>query len=70
MRSTVIVIGFIASLAAAAPGGKKGGGSGGSGGSTSYTPCPSGGLYSVAQCCATDVLGVADLNCVSRECFD
>ncbi|KAI1358293.1 hydrophobin-like protein [Xylaria arbuscula] len=26
--------------------------------------CPSG-LYSVPQCCATDVLGVADLNCAS-----
>lgn len=26
-----------------------------------YTPCS--GLYSTAQCCATDVLGVADLNC-------
>ncbi|KAI0188408.1 hydrophobin-like protein [Astrocystis sublimbata] len=29
-----------------------------------YVPCPSG-LYSVPQCCATDVLGVADLNCFS-----
>lgn len=26
-----------------------------------YAPC--GGLYSNAQCCATDVLGVADLDC-------
>ncbi|ROW06995.1 hypothetical protein VPNG_06585 [Cytospora leucostoma] len=26
-----------------------------------YTPCS--GLYGTAQCCATDVLGVADLNC-------
>ncbi|ROV86976.1 hypothetical protein VSDG_10087 [Cytospora chrysosperma] len=26
-----------------------------------YTPCS--GLYNTAQCCATDVLGVADLNC-------
>ncbi|KAI0532322.1 hydrophobin-like protein [Xylaria digitata] len=29
-----------------------------------YTACPNG-LYSVPQCCATDVLGVADLNCGS-----
>lgn len=28
----------------------------------SYDPCTSG-LYSQAQCCATDVLGLADLNC-------
>lgn len=26
-----------------------------------YTPCS--GLYGTAQCCATDALGVADLNC-------
>ncbi|KAJ8133332.1 hypothetical protein O1611_g300 [Lasiodiplodia mahajangana] len=32
--------------------------------SNAYVPCPSG-LYSVPQCCATDVLGVADLNCAS-----
>lgn len=32
--------------------------------STSLCPV---GLYSVPQCCATDVLGVADLNCGSRE---
>ncbi|KAI0871099.1 hydrophobin-like protein [Hypoxylon argillaceum] len=31
---------------------------------TAYDACPSG-LYSVPQCCATDVLGVADLNCGS-----
>ncbi|KAI0862814.1 hydrophobin-like protein [Xylaria cubensis] len=29
-----------------------------------YNACPNG-LYSVPQCCATDVLGVADLNCHS-----
>ncbi|KAI8947521.1 fungal hydrophobin-domain-containing protein [Xylaria longipes] len=29
-----------------------------------YDGCPHG-LYSVSQCCATDVLGVADLNCDS-----
>lgn len=31
-----------------------------------YVACPSG-LYSNPQCCATDVLGVADLDCHSRE---
>ncbi|RYP46736.1 hypothetical protein DL768_007083 [Monosporascus sp. mg162] len=30
---------------------------------TSYDPCS--GLYDSAQCCATDVLGVADLDCAS-----
>lgn len=31
-----------------------------------YIPCS--GLYGTAQCCATDVLGVADLDCGNREC--
>ncbi|KAJ8131469.1 hypothetical protein O1611_g2153 [Lasiodiplodia mahajangana] len=31
---------------------------------TPYDACPDG-LYSVEQCCATDVLGVADLDCAS-----
>lgn len=30
-----------------------------------YTPCS--GLYGSQQCCATDVLGVADLDCGSRK---
>jgi Fungal hydrophobin len=30
-----------------------------------YVPCS--GLYNDAQCCATDVLGVADLDCVNRS---
>ncbi|KAG5978873.1 beta ketoadipyl CoA thiolase, th1 [Claviceps digitariae] len=49
------------------PGGNNGGGSnpgGNNGGGDAL--CPSG-LYSNPQCCATDVLGVADLNCVNRE---
>ncbi|KAF3071160.1 Cryparin [Daldinia childiae] len=33
----------------------------GYGDSALYDPCT--GLYSSAQCCATDVLGVADLDC-------
>ncbi|KAL0472918.1 Cerato-ulmin hydrophobin family [Neurospora intermedia] len=28
-----------------------------------YTPCS--GLYGTAQCCATDVLGIADLDCAN-----
>ncbi|KAI1651567.1 Cerato-ulmin hydrophobin family [Daldinia loculata] len=28
-----------------------------------YTPCS--GLYGTSQCCATDVLGVADLDCAN-----
>jgi len=28
------------------------------------------GTYSNAQCCATDVLGVADLNCFNRESLE
>lgn len=28
-----------------------------------YTPCS--GTYGTAQCCATDVLGVADLDCAN-----
>ncbi|KAI1124218.1 hydrophobin-like protein [Nemania abortiva] len=32
---------------------------------TPYNACASNGLYSVPQCCGTDVLGVADLDCHS-----
>ncbi|RYP26496.1 hypothetical protein DL767_008000 [Monosporascus sp. MG133] len=32
---------------------------------TTYDPCS--GLYDSAQCCATDVLGVADLDCASPD---
>ncbi|KAI8946733.1 hydrophobin-like protein [Xylaria longipes] len=55
MQFTLIALaGVFATAVSAVPGGG------------SYVPCPSG-LYSVPQCCATDVLGVADLNCNSRE---
>jgi hypothetical protein len=30
-----------------------------------YTPCT--GLYGTSQCCATDVLGLADLDCANRK---
>jgi hypothetical protein len=46
-------------------GGSSGGGSGsgsGSGSGGAYNPC-TGALYSNPQCCSTDVLGVADLDC-------
>ena len=47
-------------------GGGAGGGSGGAGGVVGrYTACS--GLYSSPQCCATDVLGVADLDCANRR---
>jgi hypothetical protein len=32
-----------------------------------YIPCA--GLSGTAQCCATDVLGVANLDCANRTCF-
>ncbi|PHH66748.1 hypothetical protein CDD81_5880 [Ophiocordyceps australis] len=55
--------------------GGRGGGSGGSGGSgsggvggTPYQPClGSGLLQSSANCCATDVLGLVDLNCAPPQ---
>lgn len=37
----------------------------GGGGGGAYDPCS--GLYDSAQCCATDVLGVADLDCAPRK---
>lgn len=53
--SIIAIIGFIATAVSAVP---------------TYDPpyvaCPVG-LYSNPQCCATDVLGVADLDCHSRE---
>ncbi|KAJ1323845.1 Fungal hydrophobin [Microdochium nivale] len=47
-------------------GGNGGGGNGGGGnggGSNNYIACT--GLYSAPKCCATDVLGVADLDCAA-----
>ncbi|KAI8632782.1 hydrophobin-like protein [Xylariaceae sp. FL1651] len=55
MQTTLIaIVGFIATVVSAAPNYNP----------TPYDACPDG-LYSVPQCCATDVLGVADLNCGS-----
>ncbi|KAI0192778.1 hydrophobin-like protein [Astrocystis sublimbata] len=56
--SFVAILGFLAAAVTATP--TYGTGSGGN-----YKACGGQGLYSVAQCCATDVLGVADLNCGS-----
>lgn len=58
MQFTTIAAIFFAGLAAAVPTSQvaeRGG----------YAPCS--GLYSTGQCCATDVLGVADVNCASRK---
>ncbi|KAI1292390.1 hydrophobin-like protein [Xylaria venustula] len=52
--SLIAILGFIATAVTASP----------TGGSP-YKACGGQGLYSVPQCCATDVLGVADLNCAS-----
>ncbi|KAH9904081.1 cerato-ulmin [Xylariomycetidae sp. FL2044] len=55
MQFLTVAAAFFAGLAAAAPrleGVEE---------RQTYTPCS--GLYGTAQCCATDVLGVADLDC-------
>ena len=44
-------------------GGGSSGGGGGSGGNALCSPV----LHSNAQCCATDVLGIADLDCAPRK---
>lgn len=49
-------------------GGAPGGGSPGGGSGTPADVCPDG-LYSQAQCCATDVLGAVGLNCAVRKYF-
>ncbi|KAI1125612.1 hydrophobin-like protein [Nemania abortiva] len=55
--SLFAIIGFIAAAVTAAPTDGP------------YTACGGQGLYSVPQCCATDVLGVADLNCHSPSSY-
>lgn len=49
-------------------GGGSGGGGSGGGGTTTYVPCTDT-LYSQAECCDVDVLGVADLNCAIGMCL-
>ncbi|KAI1181127.1 hydrophobin-like protein [Nemania sp. FL0916] len=58
--SIIAIIGAIATAVSAAPG------DGYPTNPTPYDACPDG-LYSVPQCCATDVLGVADLDCASPK---
>ncbi|KAI1744604.1 hydrophobin-like protein [Xylaria scruposa] len=53
--SFVAIFGLLAAAVSAAPTDNN---------PTPYFACPNG-LYSSPQCCATDVLGVADLNCHS-----
>ena len=62
MQITAFLSTLLAATAIASPTYNGGGGGGGS----PYVAC-SPGLYSTAQCCATDVLGVADLDCASRK---
>lgn len=60
---------FNADLYSRADGGSgDGGDGGGDDGGSDYVACTPGALYSNAQCCATDVGGVADLDCENRKC--
>lgn len=56
MQFATIIATLFAAVAVAAPASELEG-------RQAYVPCT--GLYGTAQCCATDVLGVADLNCDS-----
>ncbi|KAI3327751.1 Cryparin [Xylariaceae sp. AK1471] len=58
MQFTTLIISFLATAVMASPSKRTGTPP------PPYDACPDG-LYSVPQCCATDVLGVADLNCAS-----
>lgn len=64
MQIKTLVIALFAGIAMTLPTDppKNGGGGG------KYNACQgNGGLYSSAQCCATDILGVANLDCAVRE---
>lgn len=56
MKTFAVVAATLAGLALAAPTVEE---------RQAYVPCS--GLYGTAQCCATDVLGVADLDCANRK---
>ncbi|KAI0487316.1 hydrophobin-like protein [Xylaria cf. heliscus] len=58
--SFVAIFGLLAAAVSAAPTDNTG---------SPYVACGGQGLYSVPQCCATDVLGVADLNCHSPSAY-
>lgn len=51
MQFSIALVALVAGLVSAAPLEER----------QVYTPCS--GLYGSAQCCATDVLGLADLDC-------
>ncbi|KAI8958183.1 Cerato-ulmin hydrophobin family [Daldinia sp. FL1419] len=61
MQLSTLFVTFLATAVFANPTGYPTGGDGAS----PYDPCS--GLYDTAQCCATDVLGVADLDCHSPK---
>ncbi|KAI1734912.1 hydrophobin precursor [Xylaria scruposa] len=58
MQFSTLFVTLLASAVMASPSKRN------TGNPTPYDACPDG-LYSVPQCCATDVLGVADLDCHS-----
>lgn len=65
MQFTTLIISALAATAFAYPTTDKPGNGGGGNG---FVACANNGLlYSSAQCCATDVLGVADLDCAPRK---
>ncbi|KAI2624606.1 cerato-ulmin [Hypomontagnella submonticulosa] len=60
MQLSTIIVTFLATAVMANPVKRNGYGGGGDS-PAPYDPCS--GLYDSVQCCATDVLGVADLDC-------
>ncbi|KAI1753058.1 fungal hydrophobin [Xylaria castorea] len=65
MQFSTLFVTLLASAVMANPV-KRTGGDGGHGGNpTPYDACS--GLYDSLQCCATDVLGVADLDCLTPD---
>ncbi|KAI1739629.1 Cerato-ulmin hydrophobin family [Xylaria scruposa] len=57
MQTSIIIATLFAAIAAAAPAPEV------ESRQAPYVPCT--GLYGTSQCCATDVLGVADLDCAN-----
>lgn len=66
MKFSLAVLLFGATALAIPTGGGSGGDGGDGGSGTGYQPCTST-LFSDAQCCSTDVLGVVGLDCANRE---
>lgn len=60
MQFTTVFVTLLATAVMANPVDKRTGGN-----PTPYDACS--GLYDTLECCATDVLGVADLDCASRK---